>query len=81
MKKRIIIWLASMTAIILIVNTLGGFFIKFLAGDNIALSLSGYSRKAERFIHPELIENPGLDKNGKRKSNGLGNLIDRKSVV
>lgn len=77
MKKRIIIWLASMTAIILIVNTLGGFFIKFLAGDDLALSLSGYSKKVESFIHPELIENPGLDKNGKRKNNGLGTLMVR----
>lgn len=70
--KKFVIWLCSMLAIVLVVNTAGGFFVKLTVGNMLNSSLLGYSKKAETFIHPEYVE-PTEEK----KSNGLHGLAVR----
>lgn len=73
--KKFVIWLCSMLAIVLVVNTAGGFFVKLTVGNMYYTSLQGFSKKAETLIHPEYVE-PTEEK----KSNGLHGLAGRSSL-
>lgn len=70
--KKLIIWLCSMIAIVLLVNTAGGFFVKLTLGNILMPAYIGYSSKVDSFIHPEYVE-PTKEK----KNNGLGKLAVR----
>lgn len=70
--KKFIIWLCSMIAIVLLVNTAGGFFVKLTLGNIMMPAYMGYSKKIDTFIHPEYVE-PTEEK----KTNGLQGLAIR----
>lgn len=70
--KTKIIWLCSMIAIVLLVNTAGGFFVKLTLGNILMPAYIGYSSRVDSFIHPEYVE-PTEEK----KNNGLGKLAVR----
>lgn len=52
--KRIAIWLAAMIVIVLIVNIGGSVIVYKMGVYQLSRSLQGYSRKAERMIHPSM---------------------------
>lgn len=70
--KTKIIWLCSMIAIVLLVNTAGGFVVRLTLGNILMPAYMGYSKKVDTFIHPEYVE-PAEEK----KSNGLHGLVVR----
>lgn len=67
--KRIVIWLVAMIVIVLIVNIGGSFIVKKMAVDTLMGAYMGYSRKAERMIHPSFDSED--EKERTRSSAGL----------
>lgn len=50
--KRTAIWLAAMLAIIFVVNAAGTIIVKKVVADTLLRASMGYSKRAERMIHP-----------------------------
>lgn len=70
--KRIIIWLVLMAAIVFVLNSVGVLILGKTILEDYERAYSGYSAKAEKFIHPVYTEPEEEGKN-----NGLSGLMVR----
>lgn len=67
--KRIVVWFVAMIVIVLIVNIGGSVIVYKMGVYQLSRSMQGYSRKAERMIHPSMDSEDEKERN--RSSSSL----------